>query len=413
VNELKNKALKEYVDTVLQMLEENQNPWEKPWRHAYNPTTDKEYRGLNRLFLDIQKHEDPRYMTYLQAQTAGYQVKRGAKGIHLQYFSFYDKKEKKQVSIKEAWDPERMQDIVPMRKSFTVFNAKDIENIEPHKETQQKTTEEIAVLEFVERCTERLNITMNRGGSRAFYQPAFDRLNVPAEMNFTSNKEELSTLLHELTHATGHPSRLNRLDNLTGRDDPAYAKEELVAELGTLFLKREFGIDVATPDSNSIAYLHTWHQRIKDNPSYLFDAIKQAEQATEYLLEIGLEKEIQPVVIYHDNRLTPRESVEAILTVSTNDQELVRSMDEMMPSRATANRYRERLERATTISREVILKATELPFRSHDNVGFRVLDQMKDNPLEPYVDPVSLGIALEKQAIAIRQSEQDREYEHD
>jgi hypothetical protein len=254
---------------------------------------------------------------------------------------------------------------------------------------------------------------MNRGGSRAFYQPAFDRLNVPAEMNFTSNKEELSTLLHELTHATGHPSRLNRLDNLTGRDDPAYAKEELVAELGTLFLKREFGIDVATPDSNSIAYLHTWHQRIKDNPSYLFDAIKQAEQATEYLLEIGLEKEIQPVVIYHDNRLTPRESVEAILTVSTNDQELVRSMDEMMPSRATANRYRERLERATTISREVILKATELPFRSHDNVGFRVLDQMKDNPLEPYVDPVSLGIALEKQAIAIRQSEQDREYEHD
>ncbi|HHT20800.1 MAG TPA: DUF1738 domain-containing protein [Tissierellia bacterium] len=405
MNELKNKALKEYVDVVLEQLAKNQNPWEKPWRTAYNPTTDKEYQGLNDLILGIQQNDDPRYMTYLQAQSQGYQVKRGAKGIALQYFSFYDKKEKTQVTVKEARDPERIENIIPVRKTFTVFNAKDIDHIAPLKEVTEKTHEELNVGAFIERCVERLGITMTRGGQRAYYQPMFDKLNVPSELSFKSNQAELSTLLHELSHATGRENRLQRFQSIDRPEGDAYAKEELVAEMTTLLLKKEFGIDGLTPDSNSISYLQSWHKAIKNDPTYLFDAIKEAEKASEYLLEVGVDKEITPVTIYHDNRYTPREAVETILATAKNDQELVLSMDNMMPSKNVASQYKELLMQRD-ITDDLVLEVTKVPARQSEIVAFRALEKLKDNPLAEFVDTTMLGKHLEQRGKALRTTEQ-------
>lgn len=411
MKELKNKALKTYVEKILEMMGSGKNPFEMPWRTAFNPTTNREYQGLNNLILALEQNEDPRYMTYLQAQSEGLQVRRGEKGIPLQYFSYYDKEKKQTVTAREARDPERMEHIIPIRKSFTVFNAKQIEGMEPLKQQHEKTPTEVEVKAFIERAMDSMGVKLVRGGQQAFYQRVFDQITVPSELSFTSHKGELSVLLHELSHATGHEKRLNRFSSISKRDEKDYAKEELVAEISTLLLKKELGIDEVMPDSNSIAYLQSWHDQIKDNPAYLFEAIKEAEKSSEYLLEKGLEREIdRKIDIVYDHRPTVKESVEAVMETATNDQELMLSLDQMTPSKHTLAQYKV-LYGEKELSDEIVMETTRDPYSQNAEVGYRARTLMRDNPLSKYVDIVMLGNDIVRRSQAIRSREKGKDYE--
>lgn len=67
-----------------------------------------------------------------------------------------------------------------------------------------------------------------------------------------------ATLFHELTHATGHHSRLNRegIEQMAGFGSPTYSREELIAEMGSAFLCGQTGIDVPAIQQNEAAYIH-------------------------------------------------------------------------------------------------------------------------------------------------------------
>src|SRR3546814_9430904 len=73
------------------------------------------------------------------------------------------------------------------------------------------------------------------GGDRAFYVPAHDYVQVPPQPAFFDQVNYYRTALHELTHATGHVSRLDR-KLLNGFGSKDYEREELVAEMGSAFL---------------------------------------------------------------------------------------------------------------------------------------------------------------------------------
>src|SRR4030095_16427188 len=127
------------------------------------------------------------------------------------------------------------------------------------------------------------------GLDRAFYSPSGDFVGMPSAEQFRTGEDYYSVLFHELTHSTGHESRLNR-KGVSGSDgewsafgSQSYSKEELVAEMGAAFLCGQAGIAERTLD-NSAAYVAAWLQRLKDDRRLVVHAAAQAQKAADYVL---------------------------------------------------------------------------------------------------------------------------------
>jgi antirestriction protein ArdC len=174
---------------------------------------------------------------------------------------------------------------------FTVFNAAQLDGVAvPEMPGTPDRFSPIA------RCEQLVGSMPHRpaivhGHQRAFYTPATDTLHMPIPLCFQSPEAYYATLFHELTHATGHTSRLNRttMTDLCLFGSPTYAKEELVAEMGAAYLCGVCGIANATLD-NSAAYLQSWMQVLHDNPTMLVHAAAQAQRAADYLQNIHPEQ---------------------------------------------------------------------------------------------------------------------------
>ena len=133
--------------------------------------------------------------------------------------------------------------------------------------------------------------TILHGHQRACYTPATDTLHLPSPACFQSPEAYYATVFHELVHATGHPSRLNRatLIDLCVFGDPTYAKEELVAEMGASYLCGVCGIANVTL-ANSAAYLQSWVAALHHDATLLVQAAAQAQKAADYLQNIQPER---------------------------------------------------------------------------------------------------------------------------
>lgn len=121
--------------------------------------------------------------------------------------------------------------------------------------------------------------------TEAYYSPARDEVHLPMRNRFYSSTEFLATAIHEMSHSTGHPSRLNRPQkNVFGSKE--YAKEELIAELSSVFVQADLGIDIGAKQlSNHAAYLQNWIGALKENPNVLFQASSDASRASDFLME--------------------------------------------------------------------------------------------------------------------------------
>ena len=121
---------------------------------------------------------------------------------------------------------------------------------------------------------------------RAYYSAARDFVNMPKPERFQQPAEYYSTLFHELTHATGHDSRLGRLKDQkqAAFGSGSYSREELVAEMGAAFLCGESGIVQDTID-NSAAYISNWLKRLKDDVRLVVTAAAQAQKAADFVLD--------------------------------------------------------------------------------------------------------------------------------
>jgi antirestriction protein ArdC len=111
---------------------------------------------------------------------------------------------------------------------------------------------------------------------------AFDTIKMPPIESFVNSENYYSTLFHELTHWTGAEKRLSRIFEGWGKE--SYAFEELVAELGSLFLCMSFNID--TESTQHSEYLKSWIKHLKNDRKSLYKAASMAQQAVEYLLSL-------------------------------------------------------------------------------------------------------------------------------
>lgn len=287
----------EVTDQIVAMLERGTAPWQKPWQAGtfqlpMNPTTDRSYRGGNAVHLmavAAQKgYEDPRWLTYKQAKQSGWQVRQGEKGTPIEYWQIGESQKSGEQDGHEPIEP-RKQSL--LRRVYTVFNAQQIDGIPPHKAAKHQDWQIAQTGE---------DILKNSGAAilhdqadRAFYSRAKDQIHLPAREAFPSASDYYGTALHELAHWSGHPSRLNRstLTDSYQFGDPNYAKEELRAELTSVFLAAERGIP-HNPEQHA-AYLNSWIAALKSDKHQIFRAAHDAHKSADFLLALERTPELQ------------------------------------------------------------------------------------------------------------------------
>lgn len=267
------------TNRIIEALEGGIIPWRKPWSAVYglprNYATGRAYSGIN-LFLLHFSGALPFFMTFKQALAMGGNVRKGAKGHQVVYYNIA-KRENKETGKEEK---------MPFLKYYTVFSVEDIEGIEfnlPEAKTYDFTPSEVAE-GIVEAWAEKPAIQHLH--QRAYYSPMLDFVNMPKPETFTTSEGYYQTLFHELTHSTGHKSRLDRADLTAGegKGSTSYAREELTAEMGASFLSAAAGIATQQTEENAVAYIQNWLERLKNDKTLVVKAASKAQRAAEMIL---------------------------------------------------------------------------------------------------------------------------------
>jgi antirestriction protein ArdC len=292
----------EVTDRIVEMLEKGVAPWQKPWNPGeasvgipFNPTTDRAYRGGNAIHLMAtglnRGYADPRWMTYKQAADRGWQVRRGEKGTQIEFWDVKPARDKESAgSDGDQRERGKKGEARLIHRVYTVFNAKQIEGI-PQYQPRQRTPFEM--VQSGESILEHSGADIRHDqADRAFYSRTSDTIHLPPKEAFKDATGYYGTALHELSHWSGHPSRLNRITlNESYRfGDTNYAKEELRAELASVFLAAERGIP--HDPAQHAAYVGSWIKTLREDKNEIFRAAHDASLASDFLLSLERDRSI-------------------------------------------------------------------------------------------------------------------------
>jgi antirestriction protein ArdC len=242
-----------------------------------NLVSRKHYQGINCFLLACTPYGSPYWLTFRQAQQLGGNIRKGEKGNIVIFWKIYEKEDTSADDGKKR---------LPILRYYTVFNVEQCEGITvPAPDVS--TWHEHDPIE----AAEAVQLAMpNRpavyiGGIRACYSPIRDHVHIPELFRYEHPEKYYSTLFHELAHATGHHSRLNR-EGITESHyfgSPDYSREELVAEMAAAFLCGHVGIENVTLE-NSAAYLQSWIKTLRGDKRLAITAAAQAQKAADYIL---------------------------------------------------------------------------------------------------------------------------------
>ena len=284
----------EVTDSIITMLEKGAAPWQKPWEGGampFNPTTERSYRGGNAIHLMAtafsRGYPDPRWLTYKQAAEQGWQVRKGERGTHIEYWEVKDRSHRTPAEADPRATDKEESDRRLIHRVFTVFNAKQIDGIPEYERPGKSEFEAVHSGERI-LANSGANIAHDQGDS-AFYSRLTDSIHLPPKDAFKDAPGYYGTVLHELAHWTGHPSRLNRstLNDSYQFGDLNYAKEELRAELASVFLAAEHG--VPHDPAQHAAYVGSWIKALREDKNEIFRAAHDASLATDYVLSLDRE----------------------------------------------------------------------------------------------------------------------------
>ncbi len=264
------------TDRFLEQLEQGTVPWRQPWvsRGAQNLITRKPYRGCNAFLLGPS--DSPFWLTFRQARELGGTIKSGEKSTPIVFWKFSALLDDQNQPIRDSEGREKR---IPLVRYSNVFNLSQTEGI-PSPKIEER---EIPPIEKAEKMVQEARLCpIQVGSDKASYSPAEDVLRIPERSSFRSSEDYYHVLFHEMTHATGHQSRLNRpIRNSFGSE--AYAKEELVAEMGAAFLSNEAGTLPNVVFENSASYLNLWRKTISKDPRLVVQAASQAQHAADFI----------------------------------------------------------------------------------------------------------------------------------
>lgn len=276
------------TDRIIAALEGGKKPWRKPWTNAAGAdglqlrSNGAEYRGINQLLLTLtamdRGYSAPYWITFKQALELGGNVRKGETSTEIVFYK------KLTVQDRDAPEGEESKKQIPMLRSYRVFNVEQCEGL-PERFTVQPAAPVVDGKqrdEAAEAALRSSGALIREGGNRACYSPGADVVLMPTFDQFAAVSGFLATLAHELTHWTGHRSRLDRLKH-TPFGTPDYAREELVAEIGSAFICARLGIPGEHID-NHAAYLQSWLGVLRADKRAIFKAAALAQSAADLVL---------------------------------------------------------------------------------------------------------------------------------
>lgn len=277
------------TDTIVDMIESGEfEKWRKSWRGglARNLSTEAGYKGVNTLLLANSmiknKFAKPYFLTLKQANALGGKVKKDSASTMIIYWNI-QRKELDQCD--ESGEP-----IIEERcylRQYSVFNVAQIEGLDEQVSalaTKYEVYNEHEQIEEAEQWVRASGAEIIHGGSRAFFMPSQDRIQLPELSQFDSANDYYSAAFHELAHWTGHETRLAR--DFSGRfGDEAYAFEELIAELCASFIDAQLGFS-GFQMPNHTSYIAGWLKVLKNDKKAIFTASSQASMAFQYLADL-------------------------------------------------------------------------------------------------------------------------------
>ena len=285
------------TDRIVQQLEAGVVPWRKPWTagpHGWpkNLVSRKEDRGVNVFLLSCTPYELPYWVSFKQAKDLGGHVRKGERASTAVFWKWCEAKDREAEP-----DPQtgaRRKTRVPVLRYYSVFNIAQCEGLESRvpkaPDDRPRDFEPIAEAERIAATMPQAPV-VRHGTVGAFYSRADDSVNMPSRERFESPEAYYATLFHELTHATGHPDRLNRpaIAEQTRFGSEAYSKEELVAEMGAAFLCGQARIENRTIQA-SASYIAGWLQKLRDDRRLVVYAAAQAQKAADFILGRSFEE---------------------------------------------------------------------------------------------------------------------------
>jgi antirestriction protein ArdC len=272
------------TQSIIDAIESNPGNFTLPWHRGVvtlpkNAQSKKLYQGVNIVSLwcmgMAKGYSTATWATYKQWQELGCQVRKGERSSTIIYYSTTQKEQ-----------DDGTEKTVAFIKASGVFNADQVDGYTPE---DIPVFSPIERLEAVETFVKGTGATIHYGGPHACYVQELDLIRMPEDTRFfdTDGKTQnyYSTLMHELVHWTGHPTRKPR--DMSGKfGSHQYAIEELVAELGAAFLCARLGIS-NEPRADHAGYLQSWLGALHNDKRFIFSASAQAQLAVDYLLQLS------------------------------------------------------------------------------------------------------------------------------
>lgn len=267
-------------DKVLSLLESGVKPWERPWISPRGGTfknlfSQAPYSGSNPMICAIDMmifgYSSTYFVGFKQANDHGWIIKKGSKATSIVWGGSYlvedeDGNESRRSAFK--W--------LPVFNLDCVDDSGSTIKIADFLPDSGAVPAPVPVIDDLEAIVTASGANIKYGGSEAFYCPSLDSIQLPDRSAFVDSIGFYSVAIHELSHWTGHKSRLNR-------ERSSYPFEELVAEMGSAMVLSDRGFEQRL--DNHAAYIDGWLRRIKDEPRALFKAIGLASKAALYLLD--------------------------------------------------------------------------------------------------------------------------------
>jgi antirestriction protein ArdC len=273
------------TNQIIAQLEAGVRPWTQPWtstgsasrplRHDGTP-----YNGINVVLLWSEAASrgftTSTWMTFRQALALGGHVRKGERGSTVVYANTLVRSD-----TSEAGDEDTAR--IPFLKAYTVFNLEQIEGLpERYAPQPQPVVNPEERIDAAEAFFASCRADIRHGGGMAYYAPRPDVVQMPPFESFRDAESYYAVLGHEMTHWTRHPSRLDRDFGRQRHGDAGYAREELVAELGSAFLCADLGLALE-PREDHAAYLASWLEVLRNDKRFIVSAAAHAQRAVGHL----------------------------------------------------------------------------------------------------------------------------------
>ena len=279
------ETLKATVERLINKIESNTTgQWIKPFNSTFpsNYTSKAEYQGINLMNLwsiaEEKNYSSNQWITFNQVKALKGNVKQGEKATPVFFF--------KPLEIKEEETEETKH--IPMLKIFYVFNV--------CQTTLEVVEEQTGTNEDIQSFIDATGVEIRGSIDGAFFVPSHNYIGIPSMKNFHSSELYYATLFHELAHATGHETRLNRdfSGKMKGTEDEVkkYAREELIAETVRSLLQVRFGLNTTEMEDQNAAYLNGWLKPLKEDPKMLWKIFSEASKAYKFLTQTIEEEKV-------------------------------------------------------------------------------------------------------------------------